>query len=49
VILSYSEYERLQAAEDAYWGARAQAAEQSGWVGADEALSRIRDRLNAET
>lgn len=49
VILSYSEYERLQAAEDAYWGARAQAAEQSGWVGADETLGRIRDRLNAET
>jgi antitoxin Phd len=49
VILSYSEYERLQAMEDAYWGARAQAAERTGWVGPEEALNRIRDRLDAET
>jgi antitoxin Phd len=49
VILSYSEYERLQAMEDAYWGARAQAAEHTGWVGPEEVLNRIRDRLDAET
>ena len=48
VILSYGEYERLQAMEDAYWGSRAQAAEQSGWVGGEEAMNKIRERLDAE-
>jgi prevent-host-death family protein len=48
VILPYQEYEQLRAVEDAYWGARAQAAELSGWVGSETALARIRSRLDAE-
>ncbi len=49
VILSYGEYERLQAMEDAYWGSKAQAAGESGWVGSEAALGKIRERLDAET
>jgi len=45
VIISDEEYERLTALEDAYWIARAKAAEESGYVGTDaanEALAGIR-------
>lgn len=48
VILSYPEYERLRAMEDAYWGMQAQAAEKSGWVGSEVSLARLRSRLHAE-
>jgi PHD/YefM family antitoxin component YafN of YafNO toxin-antitoxin module len=33
VILSYEEYERLTQLEDDYWAARAQKAEESGYLG----------------
>jgi antitoxin Phd len=32
VMLSFSEYERLKALEDAYWGQKAKEAEKSGWA-----------------
>ncbi len=48
VILSYAEYERLQSVEDAYWGERARSAEQTGFVGTEETMRRIRERLDAE-
>jgi len=38
VLVSYDEYERLLAIEDAHWGARAAEAEKSGFVGTEEAL-----------
>ena len=46
VMVSADEYEHLQKLEDAYWVARAQAAEQQGqWVGHDEAMRLLTDRL----
>ena len=38
VLLSYEEYERLRALEDAYWGARAKQAEAGGFVGTEESM-----------
>lgn len=46
VFLSSDEYEHLQRLDDAYWLARAQAAEASGaWVGHDEAMRLLTERL----
>lgn len=49
VMLSFSEYERLQMVEDAWWGERAKRAVEGGFVGADETMRRLQERLNAET
>jgi len=48
VMLSLAEYERLHAIEDAWWGAQAEKALQSGWVGMEETQRRLQDKLNAE-
>lgn len=48
-MLSFSEYERLQMLEDAWWGERAKMAIEGGFVGADETMRRLQERLNAET
>lgn len=46
VFLSREEYEHLQRLEDAYWAARAQAAEASGeWIGHAEAIRLLTERL----
>ena len=46
VFLSRDEYEHLQRLDDAYWAARAAAAEANGkWVGHDEAVRLLTDRL----
>ena len=46
VVMSAEEYEHLQRLEDAYWLARAQAAETRGqWVGHDEAMRSMTERL----
>ena len=46
VFLSPDEYDHLQRLEDAYWVARAEAAEAKGeWVGHDEAVRMLTDRL----
>lgn len=47
IMLSIAEYERLQAIEDALWAERAEQALQSGFVGGEEAMNRIQERLNA--
>jgi len=47
VVLSYEEYERLQEAEDAWWGERARMALGSGVVGQEETLQHIQNKLNA--
>ena len=49
VLLSLSEYERLQAVEDRLWGEQAKKALESGFVGYEESLKRIQGRLDAET
>ena len=38
VIVSYEEYERLQAIEDQQWGMAAAEAEKSGFIGTEEAM-----------
>jgi len=48
VMLSFSEYERLQMLEDALWGEKAKLAIQGGFVGAEETTRRLQERLNAE-
>lgn len=40
VLLSYQEYERLQALEDAYWAEQAKEAEADGFLGT-EATNRL--------
>jgi prevent-host-death family protein len=46
VVLSLEEYEHLERLDDAYWIARAQAAEASGeWIGHDEAMRLLTERL----
>lgn len=36
VVLSYEEYQRLEALEDAFWAARAVAGEASGYLSSEE-------------
>ena len=46
VFLAREEYDHLLALDDAYWIARAQAAEASGeWIGHDEAVRLLTERL----
>jgi prevent-host-death family protein len=46
VVMSAEEYEHLQRLEDAYWIARAEAAESRGeWIGHDEAMRSLTERL----
>lgn len=49
VMLSVQEYERLEALEDAWWAARAAAAEDAGnWLGAEDSEKLLNAILNAE-
>jgi prevent-host-death family protein len=49
VFLSTEEYEHLQRLEDAYWAARAEAAEAEGrWIGHEEAMKLLLDRLKRD-
>lgn len=43
VLISSTEYERLTALDNAYWAGRANVAEESGFVSADE-LNRLIER-----
>jgi prevent-host-death family protein len=45
VLLDYDEYKRLEALEDAYWVARAEEAEKSGFVGTDETARWLGSRM----
>ena len=46
VFLSPEEYEHLQRLEDAYWAARAKAAEERGeWIGHEEAVRMLTERF----
>lgn len=46
VVLSKQDYERLEAAENAYWANQAQKAEQDGYLGADESIARLTSYMN---
>ena len=49
VVLSLEEYERLEALEDAWWAARAEAAEkEGGWLGPEESEKLMQELLGAE-
>ena len=48
VVLSYEEYERLELLEDAFWAARAVAAEREGYLSASESEELLTDLLSAE-
>ena len=45
VIIDSAEYERLMAVEDAYWGMRAMAAKEEGFLSAEESIAFIQKRL----
>ena len=47
VILDHEEYERLQRLEDAFWIARAEESAKSGYLGHEETMRRIKERLAA--
>ncbi len=44
VLIGFDEYQRLIALEDAYWAAKAIKAEESGYVGSDEAMRLLESR-----
>jgi prevent-host-death family protein len=47
VLMSWEEYEHLQAVEDAYWGDRADAAKRSGtFLSHDDSLALLTDLLH---
>ncbi len=49
VMLCMEEYERLEAVEDAWWAARAAAAEKAGgWLGTEDSERLLGELLNAE-
>ena len=48
VIISAERYEELEALEDRYWIARAEAGEKSGFIGVEESEAFIQGILNAE-
>lgn len=49
VLLCLEEYERLEALEDAWWAARAEAAAKSDdWLGVEESEKLLGNLLNAE-
>ena len=48
VLLSFSEFERLRACEDAYWTARALEAGQEGTLGVKATEAYIQSRLEAD-
>ena len=47
VLLSYAEYERLEAVEDHYWGQRALAAADEDPLGNEESMEYLRRRFFA--
>jgi prevent-host-death family protein len=47
VMLSFDEYERLSALEDAHWGRKAKEAEKSGWA-SDKEVATLVKRFNRE-
>ncbi len=49
VLISFPEFERLRACEDAYWALRAQEARQEGTLGIEATDAYIRGRLEAES
>ncbi len=47
VLLSKEEYDHLQALEDAYWIAKAEAGDQSGYLGAEKTMRKLSFLLNS--
>lgn len=47
VVVSFEEYERLEAFEDAYWTRRADEAEAEGYIGNEESGKLIEDLMGA--
>jgi prevent-host-death family protein len=45
VIIDHEEYARLKSLEDAYWVARAQRAEESGYLSPEESMNWLTERL----
>lgn len=45
VMLSITEYERLQAIEDRFWGEQARLAAIEGFVGSEETIQRLQEKL----
>jgi len=45
VLISYDDFERLQALEDAFWAARAVEAEKSGYASSEQSIEFLRERL----
>jgi prevent-host-death family protein len=49
VLLSWEEYERLSALDDAWWAEQARNAERKGYVGPGAALKVIKRRMREKT
>ena len=48
VLVSKTDFERLEALEDAYWGALAKEARKEGFVGAEESEQLLNELANAK-
>lgn len=48
VVLSKEDFERLEALEDAYWGALADEARKEGFIGTEASEKLLNDLLHAE-
>lgn len=48
VLLAYEEYEALQALDDAYWLARADAAHSEGYIGTKASAQLLKEMLHAK-
>ena len=46
VLISKTEYDRLQALEDAYWLQQAQHAEQAGYIGTENSMEKLKHALS---
>ena len=48
VLISYEDYERLSKLENQYWLARVEAAEKSGYIGADATADFFKEMLSRD-
>jgi prevent-host-death family protein len=47
VVISRERYDEMQAIEDAYWIARAEKAAQGGFMGPEESMKYLKEKINA--
>ena len=49
VVISRERYDEMQAIEDSYWLARAEKAAKGGFMGPEESMEYLKEKMNAAT